>query len=84
MDCHVTARGSIPGQNDVFIEFHILRKGQLIGMPSLNDLTVDGMLNTTNQLVSQKRIIASVLQCIETQWISHDQVTQHTPIHKLY
>ena len=44
------ARGSIPGRNGVFIELHVLRKGQLIGVPSLNDLAVDGTLNTTNQL----------------------------------
>ena len=30
-------------------ELHILYKGQLIGVPSLNDLAVDWMLNTTNQ-----------------------------------
>ena len=28
MDCHVTARGSNPGRNGVFIELHVLRKGQ--------------------------------------------------------
>ena len=28
MDCHATARGSIPGRNGVFIELHVLRKGQ--------------------------------------------------------
>ena len=28
MDCHATARGSIPGGNDVFTELHVLRKGQ--------------------------------------------------------
>ena len=28
MDCHATARGSIPGWNGVFIELHVLRKGQ--------------------------------------------------------
>ena len=28
MDCHATARGSIPGQNGVFIKLHVLRKGQ--------------------------------------------------------
>ena len=39
MDCHATARGSNP----------VLRKGQLIGVPSLNDLTVDGTFNTNNQ-----------------------------------
>ena len=45
MDCHATARGSIPGRNGVFIELHVLRKGQSMGVPSLNDLAVDG----TNQ-----------------------------------
>ena len=49
MDCHATARGSIPGRNGLFIELHVLRKGQLMGVPSLNDLAVDGTLNTTNQ-----------------------------------
>ena len=49
MDCHATARGSIPGRNGVFIELHVLRKGQFMGVPSLNDLAVDGTLNTTNQ-----------------------------------
>ena len=28
MDCHATARGSIPGGNGVFTELHVLRKGQ--------------------------------------------------------
>ena len=28
MDCHATAQGSIPGRNGVFIELHVLRKGQ--------------------------------------------------------
>ena len=28
MDCHATARGSIPGGNSVFTELHVLRKGQ--------------------------------------------------------
>ena len=28
MDCHATARGSIPGRNGVFTELHVLRKGQ--------------------------------------------------------
>ena len=28
MDCHATARGSIPDRNGVFIELHVLRKGQ--------------------------------------------------------
>ena len=28
MDCHATARGSIPRWNGVFIELHVLRKGQ--------------------------------------------------------
>ena len=30
-------------------ELHVLPKGQLIGVPSINDLAVDGTLNTTNQ-----------------------------------
>ena len=28
MDYHATAQGSIPGRNGVFIELHVLRKGQ--------------------------------------------------------
>ena len=28
MDCHATARGSIPGRNGLFTELHVLRKGQ--------------------------------------------------------
>ena len=48
MDCHATAQGSIPGRNGVKTELHVLRKG-LWGLPSLNDLAVDGTLNTTNQ-----------------------------------
>ena len=28
MDCHATARGSIPGGNGVITELHVLRKGQ--------------------------------------------------------
>ena len=28
MDCHATARGSIPGGNGVLTELHVLRKGQ--------------------------------------------------------
>ena len=28
MDCHATAQGSNPGRNGVFIELHVLRKGQ--------------------------------------------------------
>ena len=28
MDCHTTARGSIPGRDGVFTELHVLRKGQ--------------------------------------------------------
>ena len=28
MDCHATARGSIPGGNGVFTELHVFRYGQ--------------------------------------------------------
>ena len=53
MDCHETARGSIPGRNGVFIELHVLRKGHYMGVPSLNDLAVDGTLKQqTNQPTS--------------------------------
>ena len=41
MDCHATIRGSIPDGDGVKTELHILRKGQLKGAPSLNDLAVD-------------------------------------------
>ena len=40
MDCNATARGSIPGGNGVKNELHVLRKEQLLGVPSLNDLAV--------------------------------------------
>ena len=49
MNCHATAPGSIPGRDGVFTELHVLRKGQYMGVPSLNDLAVDGTLNTNNQ-----------------------------------
>ena len=42
MDCHVMARGSIPGGDGLKTELHFLLKGQQMGVPSLNDLTVDG------------------------------------------
>ena len=42
MDCHTTARGSIPGGNGVKSELYIICKGQLMAVPSLNDLTVEG------------------------------------------
>ena len=42
MDCHAEARGSIPGGNGVFTELHVLCKGQEMGVPSLNDLAVEG------------------------------------------
>ena len=57
MDCHATARGSNPGRNGVFIELHVLRKGQQMGVPSLNDLAVNGTLNTTNINTCTYRII---------------------------
>ena len=56
MDCHATARGSILGRNGVFIELHVLRKG-----PSLNDLAVDGTLNTTNQPIIRNTWVIQVL-----------------------
>ena len=40
MNCHATARGSIPG---VFTELHVFRKGQEMGMLSLNDRAVERM-----------------------------------------
>ena len=48
MDRHATTRGSIPGGDGVK-KLHGLCKGQLMGAPSLNDLVVDGTLNTNNQ-----------------------------------
>ena len=42
MDCHATARGLIPGVDGVFTELHVFRKGQLMGVPSLNDIAVEG------------------------------------------
>ena len=41
MDCHATDLGSIPGGNVIFTKLHVLRKGQYMGVPSLNDLAVD-------------------------------------------
>ena len=49
IDCHATARGSIPGGNGVKTELHVLLKGQIMGVPSLNDLTVDGTQIKHNQ-----------------------------------
>ena len=51
MDCRGTARGSKPGGYSVKTELFVLRKGQKMGVPSLNDIAVDGMLNTTNQFM---------------------------------
>ena len=39
IDCHATDRGSNPGGNGVYTGLHVLRKGQQMGVPSLN---VDG------------------------------------------
>ena len=41
MDCHAKTRGSIPGGNVVKTELYVLRKGEQMGVPSLNDLAVD-------------------------------------------
>ena len=40
MDCHVTARGSIPDGSSVKTELDVLRKGQYMGVRNLNDLVV--------------------------------------------
>ena len=40
MDCHATARGSIPDGSGVKTELDVLRKGQYMGEPYLNDLAV--------------------------------------------
>ena len=52
MDCHAMTRGSITGGKGVKTELHFLRKGQYMGVPSLNDLAVDGTQNkpTNHQL----------------------------------
>ena len=63
MDCHTTAQGSIPGGNGVFTELHVLRKGQEKGVTSLNDLAVDGTLNSTNQPTNQSEQLPFCLQC---------------------
>ena len=47
-----TARSSIPGGNGVKTELHVLRKGQLMGAPSLNGLAVDRTLNTIFQYIT--------------------------------
>ena len=44
MDCHATARGSIPVGNGVKTKLHVLRKGQLKGLPSINDLISMGRI----------------------------------------
>ena len=44
MDCHAMIRGSIPGGNGVKT-----KQGTVNGVPSLNDLAVDGTLITNNQ-----------------------------------
>ena len=49
MDCYSTIRSSIPGEDCVKTEFHVLHKGQ-----SLSDLVIDGTLNTTNQQPTNK------------------------------
>ena len=51
MDFHAKTWTMIPGEDSVKTELHVLCKGQCIGVPSLNDLAVDDMLNTTNRLV---------------------------------
>ena len=45
MGCHATARGSILSGNSVKTGLHVHRKGQLMGVPSLNDVAVDGTYN---------------------------------------
>ena len=66
-DCHTTARGSIPGGNGVFTELHVFRKGQIMGVPSLNDIAVE----PTNQQIlksikvndANKNIIPQKIEC---------------------
>ena len=56
MDCHATTRGSIPGGDGVKTELHVLHKGQYMGVLFLNDLIVDGTLNTTNQHINGSKL----------------------------
>ena len=51
LDCHATTRSSIPVGYSVRTRLYVLCKGQLIGVPSLND--VDGMYNPTKQPTNQ-------------------------------
>ena len=48
MDCHATTQGSIPGR-DCKTRASRPSHRTVNGVPSLNDLAVDGTLNTTNQ-----------------------------------
>ena len=57
IDCHATAQGSNPSGNGVKTWLHLLHKGQLVGVPSLNDLAVDGTLKhnqPTNNMLLRK------------------------------
>ena len=63
MDCHATTRGLITGEDGVKTELRVLRKGQYLGEPSLNDLAVDGTLNTTNQPFRPLNPIRRVMGC---------------------
>ena len=63
MNCHATAPGSIPGRDGVFTELHVLRKGQEMGVPSLNDLAVDGTLNTNKQTNLSHENVYNHLTC---------------------
>ena len=49
MDCHAAVRGTITGGNGVKKRASRPSQGTVNGVPSLNDLLVDGTLNTTNQ-----------------------------------
>ena len=61
LDCHATARGSIPGVNGVFTELYVLR---LIGVPSLNDLAVDKTTSFIDPLLANinRRFVHAVAQ----------------------
>ena len=52
MDCHTMTQGSIPSGYGVKTKLHVLHKGQQMGVPSLNDLAVDGTIYTTNQTLN--------------------------------
>ena len=73
IDCHTTTQGSIDGGVGAKTEVHVLRKGQQMGAPSPNDLTVDGTLNKTNQPTKYEGCITSTSRnhCIANWLLRH-------------